>query len=155
MEPMRRALLLFLGVVVAACSGTGEPASLDTSTLTIHGQAGPVSLTVEVADSDDERATGLMHRGALEPYDGMAFLWPEPVTSTFTMRNTLIPLSIAFWDERGRIVAILDMEPCEAEPCPSYEVRRTYVGAVEVERGAFDELGIAVGDRVELVEAGT
>jgi uncharacterized membrane protein (UPF0127 family) len=82
----------------------------------------------------------------------MAFLWSEPTATTFGMENTLIPLSIAFWDERGRIVAILDMEPCEADPCPIYDPGTSYEGAVEVGQGAFAERGVKVGDRVDLDE---
>jgi uncharacterized membrane protein (UPF0127 family) len=150
-----RGLLVLALALATGCGGSDEPQALDAATLRVEGVGGPVELAVEVANTDEERATGLMGREELDPYDGMVFTWPEPTDSTFTMRNTLIPLSIAFWDERGRIVAVLDMEPCEAEPCPSYEAGRSHVGAIEVEQGRFDELGIGLGDRVELTEATT
>jgi uncharacterized membrane protein (UPF0127 family) len=113
-----------------------------------------VTLAVEVADTPDERATGLMNREQLAPYDGMAFVWDDPVRTSFWMKDTLIPLSIAFWNEEGRIVSILDMEPCASDPCPGYDPGVEFVGAVEVSRGLFAERGVALGDRVELVLPG-
>ena len=91
-----------------------------------------------------------MGRESLSPYDGMAFVWEEPVVSTFWMKDTLIPLSIAFWDADGRIISILDMDPCTEDPCPSYGPDDPFVGAVEVARGTFERHGVAVGDQVEL-----
>jgi uncharacterized membrane protein (UPF0127 family) len=70
------------------------------------------------------------------------------------MKNTLIPLSVAFWDEAGRIVAILDMEPCPANPCPTYDPGSSFVGALEVDQGRFASDGVAIGDRIEVEVAG-
>ena len=152
-DGMRRALALAL-LVATACVNAGEPSvGLESASLVVTTSERPVELAVEVADTPEERATGLMWREDLAPYDGMVFSWSEPTESTFWMKNTLIPLSIAFWGEDGRIVEILNMEPCEADSCPSYEAGRAYVGAIEVKQGLFDERGIEVGDRVELVSA--
>ena len=149
---MRRALVLAL-LVAAACSSTTTDPGTQPASLIVTTDTGTIHLSVEVADSPEERATGLMGRERLAPYDGMVFSWPEPTSATFWMKNTLIPLSIAFWDERGRIQGILDMEPCPAEPCPHYSIEEASIGAIEVEQGLFNERGIAVGDRVELAEA--
>jgi hypothetical protein len=83
---------------------------------------------------------------------GMAFVWVEPTTSQFWMKDTLIPLSIAFVDEGGRIVTIRDMQPCAADPCPLYGSTVAYVLAIEANLGYFDEHDIAVGDRAVLQE---
>jgi uncharacterized membrane protein (UPF0127 family) len=80
----------------------------------------------------------------------MAFLWDEPVRARFWMKDTRIPLQIAFWDARGRIVAILDMVPCRTEPCPTYRPDRPFLGAAEANAGWFTEHGVAVGDTVSL-----
>ena len=80
----------------------------------------------------------------------MAFLFDRPTSSSFWMKDTLIPLSIAFWDRSRRIVAILDMAPCRRSPCPLYSPGTSYIGAVEVNRGFFRQHGVRVGDRVEL-----
>jgi uncharacterized membrane protein (UPF0127 family) len=148
---VRRLFLLGL-VLCAACSDDdGAPPAHDAEAAVVILTAdGPVELDVELADTTDERATGLMGREKIGPHDGMAFMFGEPTEGTFWMKNTLIPLSIAFWDEGGRIVGILDMEPCADDPCPTYGPGVPYVGALEVEQGAFEEQGVEVGDRLEL-----
>ena len=91
-----------------------------------------------------------MGRTSLREDRGMVFLFERRTTSGFWMKDTLIPLSIAFWDEDERIVAIVDMTPCEGDPCPTYRPGVPYVGAVEVNRGWFERSGVGIGDRVEL-----
>ena len=146
---MRLAPLLL--VVAVACGSAEEASDPNASaTLSIGTDDGTVSLDVQVADTPAERQTGLMGRESLSPYDGMAFVWEEPVVGTFWMKDTLIPLSIAFWDDDGRIISILDMDPCTEDPCPSYGPDEPFVGAVEVDRGKFERHGVALGDRVEL-----
>jgi uncharacterized protein len=146
---MRLAPLLL--IVAVACGSAEEvPHPNASAALSIGTDDGPVSLDVQVADTPAERETGLMGRESLSPYDGMAFVWDEPVVGAFWMKDTLIPLSIAFWDADGRIISILDMDPCTEDPCPSYGPEHPFVGAVEVARGTFERHGVAVGDRVEL-----
>jgi uncharacterized protein len=146
--------VLVLGLALLGSCGSdrdaAEPGPAAASRLSIHASGGVVRLDVEVADDEEERATGLMNRERLEPFDGMAFLWDQPIHASFWMKDTLIPLSIAFWNEAGRIVAILDMEPCRRDPCPTYDPGTAFVGALEVDRGRFAEEGVEVGDRVEL-----
>ena len=149
---MRRALVLVL-LVTAACGSSDpspSPATGDSATLEIRTDSGVRSLDVQVADTADERRTGLMGRESLSPYDGMAFLWTDPVQSSFWMKDTLIPLSVAFWDQDGRIVSIIDMEPCTEDPCPTYGPDTPFVGAVEVAQGDLARHGVAVGDTVDL-----
>jgi len=143
-------LVPLLLVVAVACGSADAAGPNATAALSIRTDDGTVSLDVQVADTPDERQTGLMGRESLSPYDGMAFVWEEPVVSSFWMKDTLIPLSIAFWDDAGRIISILDMDPCTADPCPSYGPDDPFVGAVEVDRGTLEERGVALGDRVEL-----
>ncbi len=148
---MRRAALLLVPLLLVACSGSERSSSPEEPiTLTIHAAGGDATLTVEVADSAEERATGLMNRDSLPADVGMVFVWDEPVEASFWMKDTLIPLSIAFWNQQGRIVGILDMDPCEADPCPTYPSPEPYVGAVEVNQGWFASHGVAVGDVAEL-----
>jgi uncharacterized membrane protein (UPF0127 family) len=109
-------------------------------------------LYVDIADDDAERAQGLMGVKELAPDQGMAFVWDDPYSGSFYMKDTLIPLSIAFWDTDGRVIEILDKQPCEAEPCPTYGPDEPFVGAVEANLGWFDEHGVTVGDRLELEE---
>jgi uncharacterized membrane protein (UPF0127 family) len=66
------------------------------------------------------------------------------------MKNTLIPLSIAFYRADGRIARILDMAPCKKNPCPLYDPGVAYRGALEVNEGAFARWGISEGDRLRI-----
>lgn len=103
-----------------------------------------------IADEDEERSYGLSYRGKLPSDKGMAFLWESDVSTSFWMKNTWIPLSIAFFDAEGTIVSIVDMEPCYEDPCPDYEAGRPYRGALEVNQGSFEEWDIEVGDRIHV-----
>jgi uncharacterized protein len=151
-EPMFGRMLiatLFLAATLAAC-GDSNPDPGDPTELEIGTDGGTVFVEAEVADTDAERAEGLMGRTSLDADAGMVFLWEGPVETTFWMKDTLIPLSIAFWNERGRIVEILDMAPCRQDDCPSYGPDEPFVGALEVNRGFFDDHGVEVGDSVFL-----
>jgi uncharacterized protein len=139
--------------MLAACSETdddpharrvGEP----TSRVTFDG-SGAV-LRVRVADDADERRRGLMGVTRLGEDEGMAFVFAAPVDNGFWMKDTLIPLSIAFVDESGRIVTIREMRPCDADPCPRHGAVEPYVLAIEANRGWFDRSGVEVGERARL-----
>jgi uncharacterized membrane protein (UPF0127 family) len=151
---MRIAGLLAVAVLVVAGCGAGSSGDdlpdRPASTLTITGEDGSVALAVEIADDDASRARGLMGVEQLPPDQGMAFIWERERQGSFWMKNTLIPLSIAFWDERGRILWIEDMEPCRDDPCPLYGPVQPFLGAVEVNQGWFDKHGVSIGDRVDL-----
>jgi uncharacterized protein len=148
---MRSAVVLLM-LFAAACGSSPSPSTSGpgSATLQIRTADGVRSFDVEVADTMAERRTGLMGRESLSPFDGMAFLWADPVQSSFWMKDTLIPLSIAFWDQDGRIVSIMDMEPCRADPCPTYGPDAPFVGAVEVAMGELERQGVGVGDTVDL-----
>jgi hypothetical protein len=151
---MRRIALALALVVAVGCNEDGSSPAAEDASLVVHTSAGDQTLAVQVADTPETRASGLMGRESLEPYDGMAFTWPEPVRAAFWMKNTLIPLSIAFWDEQGRIVAMFDMDPCTADPCPTYDPGVEILGAVEVALGELGRRGVEIGDDVELRGAG-
>jgi uncharacterized membrane protein (UPF0127 family) len=139
-----------VGLLLAACGGEGRADDQQGRTLTIYSSPEPIHLVVEIADTPQARRQGLAGRTSLARNAGMAFLFDAPTHDPFWMKNTLIPLSIAFWDEKRRIVAIADMEPCPADPCPTYRPDVRYVGALEVNLGFFEEHGVKVGDVIEL-----
>ena len=155
---MRPLALTLLVTLAAACAGNGDGET--TAGQTNAGEAGAtaviitadgeVQFAVEVADTDAERARGLMGRTSLAENTGMVFIYPQPIQGAFWMKNTLIPLSIAFYDAEGTIVRILDMEPCRADPCPVYAPGVPFLGALEVNQGAFDRPAVREGDRIEL-----
>ena len=108
-------------------------------------------MPVEIATTEAEREQGLMNRTSLPEDDGMFFVFPgEQANVGFWMKDTLIPLSVAFADADGRIAAILDMEPCKADPCKVYDPGAPFVTALEANKGAFDRWGVAVGDHMTL-----
>lgn len=112
-----------------------------------------VPMPVYVADRDELRQQGLMHVESLPREAGMVFLWSSPRVGGFYMRDTLIPLSIAFFDADGVVLEILDMEPCTQDPCEIYDPGIAYQGALEVNQGRFDDLGLAApGWQVEVPE---
>jgi uncharacterized protein len=161
---MRRLLVLLISALIAVgcsdSSGREDESSEPRATrpegspefargrVLIDTDENSVLLDVDVAETEEQRAFGLMKRESLPEDEGMLFVFFEDTTSAFTMRNTLIPLSIAFFDFDGEIVKILDMEPCEEEPCPSYDPEVTYRGALEVNQGAFESWDVGVGDKV-------
>jgi uncharacterized membrane protein (UPF0127 family) len=100
-------------------------------------------LTVEVASDDASRKAGLMHREGLPEDAGMLFIYPAHLEMSFWMKNTSIPLSIAFIDDRGAILQIEDMRPYDESSTRS-AARVRY--ALEVNRGWFERNGIKVGD---------
>jgi uncharacterized membrane protein (UPF0127 family) len=117
-----------------------------------HGDE-ETTVAVEIADTPAEREQGLMGRTTLPDGAGMVFVFPEDQRGAFWMKDTLIPLSIAFYAADGRIVKILDMEPCDADPCPLYDPGVAYRGALEVNQGAFESWGISAGDRLRITSS--
>ena len=109
-----------------------------------------VTVRVELASTEAQKRQGLMNRRSLAPDAGMAFLFTAPTRTEFWMKDTLIPLSIAFYDRRGRILRILDMAPCRADPCRVYDAGVAYRGALEVNRGAFRRWRVRVGSTIRL-----
>lgn len=108
-------------------------------------------LKVELAATASARARGLMYREHLEPDAGMVFLYPTAQDhGPFWMKNTRVPLSIAFFDGHGVIRKIMDMEPCQRDPCPTYAPGVAYRGALETNLGWFAEHGIEEGDTIRL-----
>jgi uncharacterized membrane protein (UPF0127 family) len=134
-------------VALASCS----PGSTARAEARIATSGGGVTLRVTVADSDPARQRGLMGVTDLAADGGMAFLFDQPVRASFWMKDTPLPLSIAFWGRDGRIVAVLDMPPCATDPCPTYRPDADFVGALEAHRGFFERHGVEVGDHVAIV----
>ena len=146
---MRWLLVLSISIApLVACSREAPTPSGPPSTVTFGGTE--AKLHVEIADDTDERRQGLMGVEHLPADQGMAFVWPEPADSTFWMKDTLVPLSIAFVDETGQVIDVLDMQPCEEDPCPRYGIDEPYVLAVEANLGWFDDHGVDTGNPAEL-----
>lgn len=137
---------------LVACTGTDHHPDRPPSTVTFGGS--DAVLYVEIAEEAHEQRKGLMGVETLPEDEGMAFVFDEPSDTPFWMKDTLVPLSIAFVDDAGRVIGVRDMEPCEADPCPTYGIDRPFVLAIEANLGWFDRAGIEVGDRAELTMSG-
>ena len=96
-------------------------------------EVGGESLRVVVADTAEERSEGLRRRSTIGEYDGMLFVYTDPVEISFTMSTVPVPLEIAFYDGDGRVVSRLLMRPCAeaASDCPSYSADAEFVYALE------------------------
>ena len=160
---MRPALPLALSLLLAlavACGGGGDSkggggdgdgdgdGSLATATITLIDGAGKrTELTVELARTAAERSRGLMFREELPEDRGMLFVFRRETKTGFWMKDTKIPLSIAFIASDGLILETQDMEPLSAA---LHTPARKYRWALEVNQGWFERHGLGAGDRVEI-----
>jgi len=142
-----QSLSISAGAVAATllfCSGAvlAQQAELPTTTL----NAGIYLIQAEVAGTPMTRAVGLMRRKAMAQGAGMLFVFDESVGQCMWMKNTLIPLSVAFLDERGQIINIADMQPLdETSHCSSRPARF----ALEMNQGWFKKRGIVAGEVIQ------
>lgn len=109
-----------------------------------------ITMPVWVADAPDLRRRGLMFRRELPADAGMLFTYDEPNLGSFWMKNTLLPLTVAFVGQDGTVQQLVDMEPCVADPCRSYHSDAPYLYAVEANQGYFAERGIVPGWTLQL-----
>lgn len=108
-------------------------------------QIGNHSIRAEIANTPESRTSGLMFRRQLADSSGMIFVFPQPRRVSMWMKNTLIPLSVAFIDAQGRIVNIEEMQP-HSEQTHSSDGKATY--ALEMNQGWFKKRGIRKGQQV-------
>lgn len=119
----------------------------------VPAKIGKAALVVEIAKSDTERAVGLMHRQSLGENAGMLFIFEDEAPRSFWMKNTYIPLSIAYLDSKRTIVEIQDMEPMPKsayQPIPTYPSRKPAMFALEVNKGWFKKHNVQVGHRLDV-----
>lgn len=139
------ALLVWL---LAGTAGA-EPVSCMSDRVVFQTPSGPVGVSVEIADDESERAQGLMFRRELAENRGMLFIYDQPRTVSFWMRNTLIPLDLVFLDDTGTVRYIhRNARPLDETPIPGSAIgdpRPERLMVVEVAAGEADRLGLAVG----------
>lgn len=112
---------------------------LPTTSISVDGH----SVRVEIAATPEDRNDGLMHRKSLAADSGMLFVYPASEKLGFWMKNTTLPLSIAFADESGKIVRISDMVPLSTERVPSIFPA---MYALEMNKGWFAEHDVVKGE---------
>ena len=140
-------LIAVLALTAACGDDSSGPPGPATETLHFTRAGHDVTLNVEVADETAERAQGLMNRQSLPDDAGMIFVWPTDTESSFWMRDTTIPLSIAFVTAGGGIIDIQDMVPLSEE---RINAPRPYRFAVEVNQGWFADNDVRVDDVLQL-----
>jgi uncharacterized membrane protein (UPF0127 family) len=135
----------------AGVSGFGEISYRVDVTGVPFGSGGSVSAVrcALLAATSEQHSQGLMGRTDLAGYDGMLFRFDDDTQTSFYMKDTLIPLSIAWFDAEGRFMSTTDMPPCGDEPvCPTYGPDEPYRYALEVPQGGLEPLGIGPGARL-------
>jgi uncharacterized membrane protein (UPF0127 family) len=123
--------------MLLACDG----AHADTRDIVVDG----TSVTVEIADEPAERTLGLMYRDEMGADRGMLFIYPRAEERNFWMKDTRIPLSIAYADAAGTIVQIADMQPFDTTPVPS---GAPAMYALEMNKGWFAAHDVKVGEKL-------
>ena len=119
--------------------------------ITITNSVGQeIHIYVEIADEWPEMQKGLMYQESLPEDEGMLFIFPQSGNYPFWMKNTLIALDAIYISENGTIVDILQMEPCIADPCPTYPPDADALYVLEVNKGFSERHGIEEGNRMML-----
>ena len=138
------AFFIWLIFTFSGCAAWGG-SRLEKRELILEGAGKSVTIKVEIAKTDEDRSQGLMFRKKLPDGVGMLFVFDRDEMLSFWMKNTLIPLSIAFISSDGRIVDIKDMEPGNLNPVRS---DRSVRYALEVPQGWFGRVNLRIGDRL-------
>ena len=142
MKVFRLLLLLLVGFALISCN---KDKNLQTQVIKINQW----EITVETADTLESQEKGLMGRESMDEDHGMLFVYERDAKKSFWMKNTKIPLSIAYIAADGTIREIYDMEPLSTRTVDSrYSVRY----ALEVNQVAFERHGIKAGDKVEFIK---
>ena len=137
-----RTLLVIVALLTASLQGHAQNApQMDLPRVTLA--AGMHQINAQVAQTPEQRQTGLMFRQAMPQPEGMLFVFEQAATQCFWMRNTLIPLQTAFIGDDGTVVNIVDMKPLDetSRTCSDKPVR--YV--LEMNQGWFGKKGIKAG----------
>jgi uncharacterized membrane protein (UPF0127 family) len=140
-DPMKQ--LPFLLAALVSCAVFAQEPQMNLPRVKLS--AGMHQIDAQVARTNDERATGLMHRKEMAQHEGMLFVFEQPTQQCFWMKNTLLPLSAAFVADDGTVVNVEDMKPQSLDShCSVKPVR--YV--LEMNKGWFDKKGIKPGFRI-------
>jgi hypothetical protein len=137
---MRKAIVVFCLLLCTACVAQ-EPY------VVLKGER----FTVELADTHEKQALGLMFRDRLEADRGMLFRFPGEARRSFWMKNTRIPLDIFYFDAERRLVSVAEnAQPCRTERCPPYPSEGPAQYVLELNSGKAAELGVRPGDKLQL-----
>jgi hypothetical protein len=137
-------MLLF--IFLTALSGCSAQITFEKQEITIITSSGRINIMAEIAATEEQRSRGLMFREEVNDGEGMLFIFERDQFVSFWMKDTLVPLSIAYIAHNGVILEIFDMEPKDLTPVPSsFPVRY----ALEVPQNWFSRAGIGPWDRID------
>ena len=135
---MRVLLCILMVASCVACAADGSSVEL-----------GGRSFDVEIAETQEKQALGLMFRDNMPADQGMLFIFANEARRSFWMKNTRIPLDIMYFDKELRMVSIsADTPPCRVSRCPSYPSTGPAMYVLELNAGTASELGVGPGDRL-------
>jgi uncharacterized membrane protein (UPF0127 family) len=136
-----RLLLCVLMLSSCVACASGEPSV----------NFGGKTFKVEVADTQEKQALGLMFRDHMPADEGMIFIFPNEAPRSFWMKNCRIPLDIMYFDKELKLVSIsASAPPCKVSRCPSYPSKAPAQYVLELNAGTASALGIEVGDKMTL-----
>ena len=136
-----RFLLSFLMLAVCTACASGEPSV----------ELGGKTFSVEIADTSEKQALGLMFRDSMPADAGMIFIFPNEAPRSFWMKNCRIPLDIMYFDKDMKMVSVsANTPPCRVERCPSYPSSGPAMFVLELNGGVASELGVGPGDQLTL-----
>lgn len=139
-------IILLTTLQCAFSTATADPEKRGTVGFYEHGQ-----IEIEIADTEDLRVQGLMHRTQLAESQGMLFVYPDQAVRGVWMKNTLLPLDVLFLSADGKIVSILHrLTPCAKEPCTVYTSTTDAMYMLEVNAGFVDRHQLKVGQDLML-----
>jgi uncharacterized membrane protein (UPF0127 family) len=152
-------LLLAVGLFLIRGVNTTDRPTVDTNGATPSRVAGfdQIGFSLRAANgatshhcgllalTQAQQNQGLMNRTDLAGYDAMLFKFVAPTATQFYMKDTPIPLSIAWFDANGHFVSATDMPPCTTAVCPLYQAAAPYTVAIEVRKGVLGPLGAVAG----------
>ncbi len=133
--------LLFLLTLIACTACSADPSV----------EIGGKRFSVEIADTQEKLALGLMFREEMADNHGMIFLFPDEAPRSFWMKNCRISLDILYFDKDLKMVsASLNTPPCRVARCPTYPSKFPAMYVLELNAGTATKLGISVGDQLKL-----
>ncbi len=137
---MRVLLCILMIASCVACAADGPSVEL-----------GGRTFSVEIADTQEEQALGLMFRDSMPADEGMLFIFPNEARRSFWMKNTRIPLDIMYFDAELKMVSIsADTPPCRVSRCPSYPSVGPAMYVLELNAGKAAGLGVGPGATLKL-----
>ena len=143
-------IILFSQIIISQII---NPIVFPKGELTLYQDDKYITIPIEIADTEELRSLGLMYREDIPQDYGMLFIFPTPGIRSFWMKNTYIPLDIAFIDSEERIIDILTMEPCINDPCPTYMIYKPFKYALEVKSGFFERYGFSEGAKIKWMKS--